>query len=444
MSRVPRLPLDGVRIIDLTMVWAGPYATRLLADMGADVIKVEGVSNPDLVRGIGGASQMAAGEQGWNRSAYFNEYNRGKRGMTLDLSQPEGQAALLELIDVADALIENYRADVLDGLGLGPEVLHARRPDLIIVSMPGFAKHGSERGMVGYGPTIEQMGGLVSLTGYEDGPAQKTGISYGDPVAGIMAAGALVTALLRRQQTGEGAVVEVSQRDNLVGLIGEAVMEWSMNRRVPPRRGNRHRWMVPHGCYPCRPLSEEEARPVGMLGVASGFATDRWVTIAVATDEQWRTLCEVIGRPELGGDPRFAKAIDRFEHQDAIDAIVREWTVERGDDEAAAMLQARGVSAAAVRTPLTLTHDAHLAERGFYREVEHPTVGRHRVAGPLWNLSQPEVAIRSAAPCFGQHNGEVLSDLLGMTVEQIGRLEELVIVGDTPMAARPAAQAIRR
>ncbi|MGD9893289.1 MAG: CaiB/BaiF CoA transferase family protein, partial [Dehalococcoidia bacterium] len=206
MSRVPRLPLDGVRIIDLTMVWAGPYATRLLADMGADVIKVEGVSNPDLVRGIGGASQMAAGEQGWNRSAYFNEYNRGKRGMTLDLSQPEGQAALLELIDVADALIENYRADVLDGLGLGPEVLHARRPDLIIVSMPGFAKHGSERGMVGYGPTIEQMGGLVSLTGYEDGPAQKTGISYGDPVAGIMAAGALVTALLRRQQTGEGAV----------------------------------------------------------------------------------------------------------------------------------------------------------------------------------------------------------------------------------------------
>jgi crotonobetainyl-CoA:carnitine CoA-transferase CaiB-like acyl-CoA transferase len=430
-----RLPLSGVRIIDLTMVWAGPYGTRMLADMGADVIKVEGVTNPDLVRGIGSGMMTAAGERPWDRSPYFNEYNRGKRGITLDLTRPEGRKALLDLVRVADGLVENYRADVLDRLGLSPDVLHAERPDLVIVSMPGFAKQGMERDMVGYGPTIEQMGGLVELTGYEDGPAQKTGISYGDPVAGIVASGALITGLLRRQQTGQGAVIEVSQRDNLIGLIGEAVVGWSMTGQVPPRRGNRHAWMAPHGCYPCRPLSEEEARPVGRLGLPPDTATDRWLTVAVATNAQWRALCEVLGRPDLAGNPRYATTSARHAHQDELDTLITAWTAERTDDEAMALLQARGVPACSVRTPLTLTSDPHLAARGFYREVEHPVAGRHRVAGPLWNLSDPPVVLRGPAPSFGQHNDEILIGLAGLARDTVERLRDSGVIGDVPATA---------
>ncbi len=426
------LPLAAIRIIDLSMVWAGPFATRLLADMGADVIKIEGPSSPDLVRGIGAAT-AAVGERPWDASPYFNEYNRNKRGIVLDVARPEGRRAVLELVRTADALIENYRADVLDKLGLSPAELHRERPDLIVVSMPGFSKQGLERDMVGYGPTIEQMGGLVELSGYADGGPQKTGISYGDPVAGILAAGALVTALLRRQRTGEGAVVEVSQRDNLIGLLGEAVMDWSMNRRLQPRRGNHHRWMAPHGCYPCKPLPDAEARPVARLGGTPGAATDRWLTIAVATDEQWRALCDVIGRPELGKDERYATALDRYERQDDLDVLIAEWTAERTDDEAEALLQSRGVPASAVRSPLTLTTDPQLAARGFYREVHHPVAGDHRVAGPLWNLSEPRPEIRTPAPGFGQHTESVLMDLVGMSGAAFEKLRTDGITCDAPV-----------
>jgi crotonobetainyl-CoA:carnitine CoA-transferase CaiB-like acyl-CoA transferase len=425
------LPLAGVRIVDLTMVWAGPYATRLLADMGADVIKVEGVTNIDLVRGIGSA--VAGGpERPWDRSPYFNEYNRGKRGITLDLSRPDGRRALLELVSVADALIENYRADVLDQLGLGVDVLHAVRPDLVVVSMPGFAKAGSERAMVGYGPTIEQMGGLVELNGYADGPAQKTGISYGDPVAGIVAAGALVTALLRRLRSGEGGVIEVSQRDTMIGLIGEAVLDVQRAGQAWPRRGNRHAWMAPHGCYACLPLAEADGRPVGRLGAQIGVATDRWITLAVATEQQWHALCAVLGRPDLVDDPRFASNDARRMQQDELDALVAAWAREQTDDGAAAALQAHGVPAFAVRTPLSLTQDAHLAARGFYREVEHPVAGRHRVAGPLWNLSAPRVALRTSGPAFGQHNAAVLGDLLGLAQRTLSHYEAEGIIARAP------------
>ena len=431
------LPLAGVRVVDLTMVWAGPYATRMLADMGADVIKVEGVSHPDPIRASGMVA-LSGVERPWDRVAYFNEYGRGKRSLPLELSRPEGKRALLELVRSADALIENYRVGVLDGWGLGPDVLRRERPDLVVVQMPGFATHGSERNLIGYGPTIEALGGLVQLSGYEDGPPQKSGISYGDPVAGVMAAGALLTALLRRQRTGEGAVVEVSQRDNLVGLIGEAVLEYSLTGRQPPRRGNRHRWMAPHGCYPCLPLTDDAARPLGRPGMQTGVATDRWLTLAVETDVQWQALCAVIGRPDLAADARYAGALDRYEHQDELDEAIRAWTQTQDDDEAAAALQAAGVPAAALRTPLTLTQDAHLAARGFFREQDHPVAGRYRVAGPLWNLPNGEPRLRAAAPAFGQHRRDVLCDLLGLADSEVVALECDGITADAPRPVRRA------
>lgn len=425
-------PLHGVRIIDLTMVWAGPYATRLLADAGADVIKVEGVTRPDSIRSSGA---MAFGdvERPFDRVSYFNEYNRNKRDLALDLSRPEGRAALLRLVRVADALIENFRSGVLEAWGLGPERLLAERPDLVVVSMPGFAKRGSERDLAGYGPTIEQLGGLIQLTGYPGEGPEKSGISYGDPIAGTLAAGALIAALLRRRRTGQGAVVEVSQRDNMLNMIGEAVLDYGMNRRLPERRGNRHRWLAPHGCYPSLPLPEAEGRPLGRAGQPMGVATDRWITIAVTTDAQWQALCGVIGRPELADDPRYAHALDRYERQDELDAIIAEWTRQRSDDEAMALLQAVGVPAAAVRTPLAQTRDPHLAARGFYRVIEHPVVGNYRVAGPLWNVSSPRPEIARPAPMFGQHRVELLGDLAGYDAEALAELEREQIIGDEPV-----------
>ncbi len=429
-------PLHGVRIVDLTMVWAGPYATRLLADAGADVIKVEGVTRPDSIR-TSGAAALGNADRAFDRVAYFNEYGRNKRGLALDLSRPEGREALLRLVRVSDALIENFRTGVLEGWGLGAKRLQAERPDLIVVSMPGFAIHGSERNLAGYGPTIEQLGGLIQLTGYADGGPQKSGISYGDPLAGTLAAGALIAALLRRQRTGRGAVVEVSQRDNMLGMIGEAVLDYSMNRRLQPRRGNRHRWLAPHGCYPSLPLPPEQARPLGRPGLQTGAAADRWVAIAVATDAQWRALCGVIGRPELAADGRYARALDRYERQDELDQIIAAWTCARGDDEAMFALQAAGVPAAAVRTPLALTRDPHLAARGFYREVEHPVAGRHRVAGPLWNVVAPRPEIERPAPTFGQHRFEVLGDLVGIDAVALAELERDGIIGAEPLRRQP-------
>ncbi len=431
-------PLHGVRIIDLTMVWAGPYATRLLADAGADVIKIEGVTRPDSIR-TSGALALGGVERPFDRVAYFNEYNRNKRGLALDLSRPEGRAALLRLVRVADALIENFRSGVLEAWGLGPERLLAERPDLIVVSMPGFAKTGCERDLAGYGPTIEQLGGLIQLTGYPGEGPEKSGISYGDPIAGTMAAGALIAALLRRRRTGQGGVVEVSQRDNMLNMIGEAVLDNGMNRRLPQRRGNRHRWLAPHGCYPSLPLPEAEGRPLGRPGHPMGVATDRWVTIAVATDAQWQALCRVIGRPELAEDPRYAQKLDRYERQDELDTILAAWTSQRSDDEAMLALQAAGVPASAVKTPLALTRDPHLAARDFFREVEHPVVGRYRVAGPLWNVSSPRPEIARPAPLFGQHRVEVLGDLAGYDAAALAELERQQIIGDEPVKRQPAS-----
>jgi crotonobetainyl-CoA:carnitine CoA-transferase CaiB-like acyl-CoA transferase len=429
------LPLAGVRVVDLTMVWAGPYATRMLADMGADVIKVEGVSHPDPIRAAGMAA-LSDVERPWDRVAYFNEYGRGKRSLPLELNRPEGRRTLLELVRTADALIENYRVGVLDGWGLGPETLLRERPDLVVVQMPGFATRGSERNLIGYGPTIEALGGLVQLSGYEDGPPQKSGISYGDPVAGVLAAGALLTGLLRRQRTGEGGVVEVSQRDNLIGLIGEAVLEYSMTGRQPPRRGNRHRWLAPQGCYPCLPLPEDAARPLGRPGMQAGTATDRWLALTVENDEQWQALCGVIGRADLAADPRYARALDRYERQDELDEAISVWTQTQEDDAAAAALQSAGVPAAAVLTPLALTQDPHLAARGFFREQEHLVAGRYRVAGPLWNLPDGEPHLRAAAPAYGQHRRVVLNDLLGLTDSAIEELEREGITADAPHPVR--------
>ncbi len=416
-----RLPLNNVRVLDLTMAWAGPYATRLLADMGAEVIKIEAVENWDLLRTFTG--QAPDVERVWDRSPYFNHVNRNKYGCVLDLSKAGGRDLFLRLVAISDVLIENFRAEVMDNLGLSYETLAAINPELIYVSMPGHGKSGPERDFIAYGTNVEQLAGLCHLSGYADGPPQKTGISYGDPIAGIAAAGAVGLALWHRRRSGRGQYIEVAQRETLINLIGEYVVGFSMSAkggsasggtgREPARRGNRHSSMAPHGCYPCA-------------------GDDQWLTIACEDDAQFAALCGAIGRPELAADPRFADVVSRYRHQDALDDVIAAWTRARLKEEAARALQAASVPAMPVLGVPEVFADEHLRVRRFFEPVSHAVAGAWEIEGPHWRLSESPGHVRLPAPAFGEHSDYVFRHLLRLSDEEIAALEAEGVTGRTP------------
>jgi crotonobetainyl-CoA:carnitine CoA-transferase CaiB-like acyl-CoA transferase len=407
-----RLPLAGIRIADLTAVWAGPYATRLLADMGADVIKVESPGSPDLLRTL---SMLPPGtERAYNKSAYFNHNNRNKYGASIDLSTPKGRDLFLDLVQVSDVVIENFRADVLDKLGLGYEVLRTARPDIILVSMPGHGKTGPEAGYIAYGTHVEQLAGLVSITGYEGGEPHKSGISYGDPVSGTAAAGAVMTALLYRRRTGKGQFIDLAQREALTALLGEYVVGYSMSRRLPVPAGNSHPAWAPHGVFPC-----------------SG--SDEWVAIAVRTDREFEALCRVVGQPELASDPRFADGLSRHRNRAELDEPIGVWTAQRSAEAAAEALQAASVPAGPVESfKQLLDDDPHLRARGFFEEVTHQDAGTWRMEGPVWRLSDTPAHIRRNAPAFAEHNRLVFHSLLGLGDAELQELERTRAIGNEP------------
>ncbi len=414
-----RLPLHSIRVLDLTMAWAGPYATRLLADMGAEVIKVEAVDNWDLLRSFTG--QPPTVERVWDKSPYFNHLNRNKYGCVLDVSGEKGRELFLRLVEVSDVVIENFRAEVMENLGLTYDVLAEANPQVIVVSMPGHGKTGPERDFIAYGTNVEQLSGLCHLTGYAGGPPQKTGISYGDPVAGIAAAAAVAMALWNRRRRGRGQYIEIAQRENLINVIGEQIVGYSMNGREPPRKGNRHLSMAPHGCYPCR-------------------GDDQWLTIACEDDRQFAALCGAMDRPELATDGRFADVVSRHRNQDALDEEIVRWTRESAKEEAAEALQAVGVPASPVLSVPEVFADPHRRARGqtparpggFYESVSHSLAGVWEMEGPHWRMSESPAHIRLPAPAFGEHNGYVLGELLGLSEEEITALEREGVTGTVP------------
>ena len=393
------------------MAWAGPYATRLLADMGAEVIKIESIGNWDVLRALTG--QPPDTERVWDKSPYFNQTNRNKYGCSLDLSKPRGRELFLRLAAQSDVVIENFRAEVMDNLNLGYETLSAVNDRLIVLSMPGHGKTGPERDFVTYGTNVEQLSGLCHLTGYEGGPPHKTGISYGDPIAGIAAAGAIALALWVRRRTGRGHYIELAQRETLISLIGEYIVAFSMNQREPSRQGNRHSSMAPHGCYRC-----------------SG--DDEWITIACENDAQFAALCSVLGQPGLARDPRLADVVSRYRNQDEFDETICAWTKDRTKEDAAEALQSAGVPAMPVLSVPEVFADEHLRARGFFEPVSHPIAGVWDVDGPHWRMSESPVHIRLPAPTFAEHNGYVFGDLLGLSDEEVAELEVEGVTGTTP------------
>lgn len=405
------MPLEGIRVIDLTMVWAGPFGTRMLGDYGAEVIKIESPRQWDLLRSLG---QIPRETHHWyNMSAYFNHNNRDKYAAALDLSDARGREVLLKLCAVSDVIVENFRSDVMDNLGLSYDEVKAANPNIIYVSMPGHGKTGPEKDYVAYGSNVEQVAGLVSLSGYEGDEPMKSGFSYGDPMAGTALVGAVATALRQRSRTGAGMYLELAQRENLTMFVGEFIVDYSMNGIVRPPIGNRHPFLAPHNRYP-------------------SAGDDRWITVACESDEQFAKLAAAIGRPELTSDERFATNAARKANEDDLDAIIGEWTVIRGHYEAMYQLQRFGVPAGAVLTTPELLAEPHLRARGAWAPHTHPDAGTWEMETPPWRLSRTPGHIRLPAPGFGQHNSYVLRDLLRLPEEEIAELYRDGVTADDP------------
>ena len=403
-----RLPLAGIRVLDLTMMWAGPYATRVLAEMGAEILKIESPGAWDNIRTLIPLEGVA---EPWNASWYFNDYNRDKKSVTLDLAQARGRELFLELVAQADVVIENYRASVMDNLGLGYETLRAARADIIMISMAGFGKFGAERDHVGFGPIIEQMSGLASLSGYgDDGVPYKTGVSYGDPVAGKAAAAAVAMGLIKRRKTGLGVHVDLGQRETMSTLIGEAFVAASLRGEEAPQHGNRDSRFAPQGVYRC-------------------VGSEQWLAISVRTDHEWRALAAVAGADSVAG----LSFRERLERHDELDALLGAWAAGQEPQAAMETLQGAGVPAGRVLDSEQIHDDRHLAARGYWVELPHPRMHAWKQPTTTWRFFEANPQLRRHAPLFGEHTREVLSTLLGVSEDELDALQAQAVIGDAPL-----------
>lgn len=399
-------PLSGIRVADFTWVWAGPFCTLQLAHMGAEVIRMESMRRVCVTRML---PPWLEGKPGVNRSGYFNQYNQGKRSITLDLTKPEAKEIAKKLVVISDVAAENFAGGVIDRLGLGYDALKQVKPDIIMISMSGYGQTGPESGYVSYGPAQVPLSGMSSLTGYIGSQPMHVGLSYGDPNAGLHAAFAVLSALLYRQHSGKGQYIDMSQWESTMAVLGEGIMDYTMNGTQPPRSGNRDPWMAPHGIFPCT-------------------GEDQWVSIACGSDQEWRALCAAMGKPELADEPRFQTLADRKANEDALEAIVEEWTAALEPSAVTETLQGAGVAAFPPMANHMLDADPHLAARGFWVEKEHPEVGALKHAGIPWRMSETPCEVWRAAPALGQDNEYVFGELLGMSGKQIADLTERQVI----------------
>jgi len=409
-----RRPLEGFRIIDFTNAVAGPIATFILGDLGAEVIKVEEPSGRPL-QAVGTAPlQPGAEDISYNRIMVFNELNHGKRGISLNVASPRGREIFLKLVAVSDVVIDNFAPRVMPNLHLDYPNLKLVKPDIITVSMPAFGLTGPYKERIAYGPGVDAMSGLSHLTGYSDGPPMKPGNFFCDQNAGVLTAFATMAALRWRKKTGQGQRLEMPMIDGEFQVLGDAYIDFAMNGRERRRMGNDHPWMAPHNVYPA-------AQP------------DTWVAIAVENDVQWEALCGVIGRPGLAGDPRFAGSLARWQHRAEADEILREFTRVRPHTETEQLCQSAGVPAAAVLNAKELLQDPHVRARDGFEYVDVPGAGPTPYPRVAFKLSGTPVPITKPAPGFAEDNDYVYRELLGLTPETIESLQAENIITTAPI-----------
>ncbi|MBI2872636.1 MAG: CoA transferase [Chloroflexi bacterium] len=399
--------LAGIRVVDLSWIVAGPQCTRILADFGAEVIRVEYGQTLDSIRMT---PPVVEGKGGATVSGLFNNLNRNKLSVTVNVMHPRGMELLRRLISVSDVVVENYSSRVLERWGLGYEEQCRLRPDIIYLSLSGFGHSGRCRDYTTWGPTAQALSGLTFMSGLPGHEPAGWGFSYMDHTAGFYGCMAILMALHHRNRTGQGQYIDLSQVEAGIVVTGPSILDYTVNGR-PYRRpgdppGNRsiHPSVAPHGAYRCR-------------------GEDRWCAISVFSEEEWRALCRVMGDPAWAQAPEFATNLERVRNQDGLDSHIEEWTLQHAPEEAMSLLQQAGVPAGVVQTAQDkVDHDPQLRFRGFLPEAEHPEIGAYKVEGVPLQMSRSPWRLKGASPVLGSANSYVFGELLGLADAEIGEL----------------------
>lgn len=393
-------PLEGLRVIDMTWVWAGTFGGMNLAHLGADVVRIESSVRPDLYRRGGAAPEGV--EPSLNTAGMFNQWNQGKRSVALDLRQDGAIDIVKALIAEADVLIQNFASGVLVRLGLGFEVLQEINPRIVLANISGYGQRGPYKDYMAYGPAVGPLSGLSSASGYPGGGPEETGLAMPDPTAGITAVYGVLAALHRRETTGVGEEIDVSLWEASAALNIDGWMTHALQGSEPERIGNRHLLFAPHGAF-------------------KAMGEDEWVTLACLNDDHWEVLADVI--PGLASDPRFTTNAGRKANEADLEAVISAWTCRYDRWYITGILQARGVPAFPSMTVADVVEDSHNNARGFIEALPHPEVGALRHTGIPYLLQERPNGVQRPAPCIGQHSREVLSGVLGYTDEQIDAMD---------------------
>lgn len=411
-------PLDGIRVLDLTRVWAGPIAGRILGDLGADVIHIESpwnrgynVRDEEMARLSHVYPGNVLGDRPWNRVGGFNKLARNKRGLTLNLQDERARSLFAALITQSDVVLENYSPRVMPQLGFDSDSLTRLNPRIVHTAMNGYGSSGPGQNRVALGPVIEAAVGLTAMMGYRDTGPYRSGVAWADPVAGLAAvAGTLVALWNRDASDGAPQEVETAMAESMATFVGEELLAAQVRGSNAPRIGNRHPVHAPQGAYQCA-------------------GHDRWLAISVETDAEWTALCDVAG---IDGRLRRLDRAGRQREHDAIDAAISTWTRPQSPGPAMALLQSRGVIAAQVSDGRDLVEDPQLAAREFWAELDHPDVGPMRYPGNPIRLSETPITYRRAAPCLGEHNTEILAGRLDLGSDEIAQLEADGVIAREP------------
>ncbi len=421
-----KLPLEGIRVVGMTQMWAGPTAEMHLADWGAEVIKVEslnylgvGTRGPgprhpkfavDAVTG-GYAAYLKEGYdevngRPWNRCTMFNVHGRNKLSCTMDPMRPRGKEMLKRLIEVSDIFIESNQPRVKEHLGLTYDVISGWNPKIIMISMSAFGQSGPLKYYRALGAHQEDFVGHTYLRGYVDRDVTANSAMYhGDEASGVTAAFVMMTALHQRNRTGRGMYIDMSQAEATMAQLGEAIMDYTMNGKITERTGNRDLYGAVQGCYRC-------------------LGDDRWINITVRTEAEWKGLCRALGNPDWTEGEKFSDTLSRWRNHDELDRHIEEWTSQHDHFAAMHLLQKEGVAAGPVEHPDDAYNDPQMKDRGFFEELTHPECGTHLYPGLAYRMSKTPNHVRLPAVRLGEHNEYVYKEIIGVSDEEYAELEK--------------------
>ncbi len=401
--------LQGIRVLDFGTAWAGSIPGHVLADFGAEVIKIESQDRVDLLRYGPGPYEPMRGKP-WTEArecnAWFHSVNRGKLGVTINFTTPRGAEIIRQLVGMSDIVVDNFTPDVLAKYDLHYEALTQLKPDLIMLAISVAGHHGPYRDTRAYAFNLHGLSGFASLIGFDgDTEPQHIDIAYADWNAGMFGTYSLLLALFHRLRTGEGQFIDLSAWEATTTLLTEGIIDATLNQRVPGPQGNAHPTMAPHGYYPCE-------------------GDDVWLALAVRSDDEWRALCGVMGQPELAQDERFQDMYQRLQHREALDTCVSVWTRTQEVEALTRRLQGAGIAAMPLRTVEGRGKDPHMQARGSHEAIDHPFTGLEYLHNIPWHMSATPPRIQGPAPQVGQHNAYVFGELLGLSAAEQQQLAD--------------------